>query len=375
MSRIAVLIVAAGKSSRFGGEIPKPYVLLQGKPVVQHSIDAFRAVLPEARLLVVVHPSHGEFVQKLDVDTVAGGEERHHSVERGLEALAEDAPDQVLIHDAARPYVTAALITRIVAALEESPAVIPATAVTDTIKQVQDSIVTQTLPRAQLRAVQTPQGFDYAALCAAYEQLDGSGITDDAMVMEQAGHWVAVIEGDEANRKLTTAHDRRDIHMKETRIGQGVDVHQLYEDAARPLMICGVEVPSKLALRGHSDADVGLHALVDAMLGALGKGDIGQHFPPSDPQWKNADSADFVAEAVRLMQSAGGALINADLTIIGESPKIGPHRAAMQQRVAALLDVAPERINIKATTTEELGFTGRKEGLAAQAVVSIALGG
>jgi len=163
--------------------------------------------------------------------------------------------------------------------------------------------------------------------------------------------------------------------MKETRIGQGVDVHQLYEDAARPLMICGVEVPSKLALRGHSDADVGLHALVDAMLGALGKGDIGQHFPPSDPQWKNADSADFVAEAVRLMQSAGGALINADLTIIGESPKIGPHRAAMQQRVAALLDVAPERINIKATTTEELGFTGRKEGLAAQAVVSIALGG
>jgi 2-C-methyl-D-erythritol 4-phosphate cytidylyltransferase/2-C-methyl-D-erythritol 2,4-cyclodiphosphate synthase len=227
--------------------------------------------------------------------------------------------------------------------------------------------------------VQTPQGFDYAALCAAYASCDPAGATDDAMMMEQAGHAVCVVDGDEKNRKLTTQADlvwmRAMMERVETRSGQGFDVHQLYEDEARKLMICGVEVASPLALRGHSDADVGLHALVDAMLGALGHGDIGQHFPPSDDRWKDVDSADFVAEAVRLMHASGGRLVNADITIIGEVPKIGPYREVMRARVAELLGVEEARVNIKATTTEKLGFTGRKEGLAAQALVNIETGG
>lgn len=373
--RIAVIVVAAGNSSRMGGDVPKPYLMLGGKPVLAHSLERFASHPAIDRLLLVANPEHSKHYDPLkesyDLWVVKGGETRQQSVFAGLDALADNPPDWVLVHDAARPNVSLALIDRVLEGLSSAPAVIPAIAVKDTIK-LQGEAGVQTLNREALRAVQTPQGFHYAELLAAHIAARGKEYTDDAAVCEAAGMPVLLVDGEEGNAKLTTPEDMHRIGgAGEHRIGSGYDVHALIENADRPLMICGVEVPSPLALDGHSDADVGLHALVDALLGAMGEGDIGEHFPPSEARWKNADSADFVAEAMRLVKARGGAVVNADITIIAETPKLMAHKTAMRARVAALLGVKESRVNVKATTTEGLGFIGRKEGIAAQAVVSI----
>lgn len=404
---IAAIIVAAGNSSRLPGAVPKVYRTLQGKPVLEHSIEAFANHPAIRTVLVVANPEHAALYAELKekwqtamsqrkllaqssdseakhgggdlVDkkfwVVRGGASRQDSVFNGLDALADTPPDWVLVHDAARPGVNAELIDRILAKLPDHAAVIPALPVKDTIKQATGELVDATLPREQLHAVQTPQGFHYPELLAAHIAVSGQQLTDDAAVMEAAGIPVALVKGDEACHKLTTPADweRAAPHSAETRVGSGYDVHQLIENEQRPLMICGVEIDSELALKGHSDADVGLHALVDALLGALGEGDIGEHFPPSDEKWKNADSQQFVAHAMTLLSDRGGQVVNADITLIAQVPKFSPHKTAMRQKVAELLCVEPSRVNVKATTTEGLGFTGREEGIAAQAVVMIAL--
>ncbi len=363
--KIAVIIVAAGSSTRMGAGLPKPYRALRGKAVLRHSVDAFAET---GNVVVAINPSHLAMFEQAASGTpwVAGGETRQESVRLALESLADNPPDVVLIHDAARPFVSAALIERVIEALEHHIAVIPAIEVVDTIRHVNGT----TLDRANLRAAQTPQGFHYAEILAAHRAAVGKSLTDDAAVMQASDHAVFMVEGDAQNRKLTTPADWQ-TGENTMRIGQGYDVHRLIEDASRPLMICGVEIESPLALKGHSDADVGLHALVDAILGAIGAGDIGQHFPPSDAKWKNADSSSFVAHALRLMKQQGASISNADITIICERPKITPHRDAMRARVAALLEIEVSQVNIKATTTEGLGFTGRGEGIAAQAVVMV----
>ncbi len=371
---VAVILVAAGSSSRMGGDVPKVYRQLNGKMVIEHSLERFEKHPRISHILVVANPDHAKLYAPLKergISFCAGGKTRQGSVYCGLDALADTPPDWVLVHDAARPNVSAAVIDRVLEALEDAPAAIPAIAVKDTIRDQ-----SQTLSREALRAVQTPQGFHYPELLAAHLATHGTEYTDDAAVMEAAGMPVTLVQGDEVNAKLTTPEDwARLAPAAETRIGQGYDVHALIEDDARPLVLCGVVVPSPLALKGHSDADVGLHALTDALLGAIGQGDIGEHFPPTDDRWKNADSSAFVAEALRLLRARGGRLMNADITIIAETPKLMAHKAAMRARVAELLEVTEDRINIKATTTEGLGFVGRKEGIAAQAVVSVLIGG
>lgn len=376
--KIAVLIVAAGKSSRLPGDRPKPYRLLAGRAVVRHSVEIFTNHPDIATVHVVINPVHrplyDEAVAKLGLSQpIEGGAERQDSVRLGLEALAVQSPDAVLIHDAARPCISVALIDRVIAALKTHDAVIPVIPVNDTIKRVQDGAVSETLPRHELMAVQTPQGFSFSVILAAHRRFAGQAMTDDAALIEAAGGSVVTVEGEVENFKLTNAADWERMYRMETRTGMGFDVHRLTEDAGRPLMLCGVEIASEWALEGHSDADVGLHALTDALLGALAAGDIGQHFPPSDPKWKNADSSAFVAEAMRLLAERGGQLNHADITLICEQPKIGPHRDAMRQKVAGLLHVDASRVSIKATTTEGLGFTGRGEGIAAQAVVTISI--
>jgi 2-C-methyl-D-erythritol 4-phosphate cytidylyltransferase/2-C-methyl-D-erythritol 2,4-cyclodiphosphate synthase len=372
---VAVIVVAAGSSSRMGGDVPKVYRALHGKMVIEHSLELFEKHPRISQILVVANPEHATFYAPLKergVRFCGGGQTRQGSVYCGLDALADNPPDWVLVHDAARPNVSAVVIDRVLAALKNSPAVVPAIAVKDTI-----SDQNQTLARDTLRAVQTPQGFHYPELLAAHLAAHAKEYTDDAAVMEAVGLPVILVDGDEINAKLTTPEDWARIQSRhpEHRVGQGYDVHALIDDAARPLMICGVEVPSALALKGHSDADVGLHALTDALLGAIGQGDIGEHFPPSDDRWKDADSSAFIGEAMRLVRARAGRIVNADITIIAETPKLMAHKATMRAKVAALLGVSEERINIKATTTEGLGFVGRAEGIAAQAVVSIKIGG
>ena len=381
MRRISAILVAAGSGSRMGSAIPKPYLRLGNHKVIEHALTAFIGHEKiTGDVCVVVNPDHRQYYEGLNCETIAGGAARHDSVGAALDYLAtRSPPDLVLIHDAARPFVSAELIDRVIDGLKRHKAVIPAVALVDTIKQVDNrGTVQNTLPREQLRAIQTPQGYDYRALCQAYHDHSTEGITDDAMLMERAGHEIQTVEGDTRNRKLTEPADWEQMQAMITSsyrssIGQGYDVHALIEDEARPLMIGGINIVGAFALDGHSDADVALHALVDALLGAIGQGDIGTHFPPSEDRWKNADSALFVREALRLLQHHGGRIGNVDLTIIAESPKIGPYRAAMQTNISQLLACDPSRVNVKATTTEGLGFTGRREGIAAQAIALIEL--
>jgi 2-C-methyl-D-erythritol 4-phosphate cytidylyltransferase/2-C-methyl-D-erythritol 2,4-cyclodiphosphate synthase len=295
---------------------------------------------------------------------------------RGLEALAADAPDWVLIHDGARPGLDAGLIDRVLVGLAEAPGVIPALPVADTLKRLDaQGRIVATVSRTQLATVQTPQGFRFAAILAAHRAARGQELTDDAAVMERAGHAVLTVPGSAANAKVTTGDDlaRLEQSLLETRVGQGFDVHRF--TAGDHVMLCGVAVPHTHRLLGHSDADVALHAATDAILGAIGAGDIGAHFPPSDPTYKDAPSERFLMHAMRLLRARGGALVHLDITIVCERPKIGPHRARMAARVAEIAGVAPARISVKATTTEGLGFTGRGEGIAAQATATVKVPG
>ena len=373
--RIAAILVAAGSGSRFGGEVPKQFGMLAGKPVIRHAAEA---LLPHVGALQPVGeagPIGAALAGLGALPAVPGGATRQASVAAGLAALAGYAPDVVLVHDAARPFLPPGTIAALLAALESHGAAIPAVPVADTLKRVADGRIAATVPRDGLHRAQTPQAFRYALLRALHDA-GGDGATDDASLLEAAGHPVAVVPGADDNIKLTYAEDRVRLERVllpalQPRVGTGFDVHAMAP--GRALVLCGVAVPHELGLAGHSDADVGIHALCDAIYGALAEGDIGRHFPPSEAAWKDADSARFLVHAAGRIAARGGVLANADVTLVCERPKITPHAPAMIARLAALLGVDAGRVSVKATTTERLGFTGRGEGIAAQAAVMVLL--
>ncbi len=385
MPGTAVIIVAAGRGQRFGTELPKQYAALAGATVIRKTLEVFTAHGEVTHIQPVIDPDFAqEFAAAADgIETlapVAGGATRQASVRAGLAALAGVAPDVVLIHDAARPYVTTAIIDAVLDALNDAPGAIPALPVVDTLKRAGADGIETTVPRDGLWRAQTPQGFRYAKIFSAHETFADDNMTDDAALMEAAGQRVLIVPGDENNLKVTTQDDLRRMEelmsphqsgpsLSDIRTGSGYDVHRI--GSGTGMILCGVEIACDMSLVGHSDADVGLHAVTDAILGAIAKGDIGSHFPPSDPQWRGASSDRFLKHAVELMQADGYVLGNVDLTIICERPKIGPHRDRMRARLAEICGVRPDRVSVKATTTERLGFTGRGEGIAAEAVVTV----
>ena len=382
MSSCVALVVAAGRGTRLGGALPKQYLDLGGKMLLRHALDSLTRHRGISAVRVVFDPGDTAYYEQatLGLDLlppVAGGAKRQDSVRLGLESLTALNPARVLVHDGARPFLAAGLVDRVLAALDESPAAIPALPLRDTVKRGAGGVVTQTVERADLWRAQTPQGFRYKDILAAHRGVIGQDLPDDAAVAERAGLPVRLIEGSEDNIKVTTADDLAraarilSARLGDVRTGQGFDVHAF--GPGDHVWLCGVKVPHDRALIGHSDADAGLHALTDAILGALGAGDIGVHFPPSDAQWRGAPSHKFLRHAAELVKQAGGAISHVDVTLICERPKIGPHRAAMVKRVAEILELDPKRVSVKATTTEQLGFTGRGEGIAAQAVATLRL--
>ena len=379
MTTCAALIVAAGRGQRFGGNLPKQYAPLRGEKLLRRTLRAFSGHPKIGQVVVAIHPddaaSFAEAAQGfVNVTSVHGGATRQESVRLGLEAIAKAAPDLVLIHDGARPMTSAALIDSVIGGLATAEGVLPVMPVIDTLKRVDGAgVVGETVSREQLVRAQTPQGFRFSAILKAHRTFAGEALTDDAAVLERAGHRVTTVPGDDANIKVTTMDDlaRLSAALTETRIGQGFDVHKFGPGDA--VMLCGLKVPHTQGLIGHSDADVALHAGTDAILGAIGAGDIGQHFPPTDPKWRGAASDKFLKHAHDLWLERGGTLVHLDFTIICERPKVGPYRAAMVAAVARILGVTEDRISVKATTTEGLGFTGRQEGIAAQAVATVKL--
>src|SRR5579875_3287608 len=382
MTAIYALVVAAGRGTRFGGAVPKQYLPLGGRSLLAYSLAAF-ARHPRIRgVLTAIRPEDRLLFERaaagLDLlPPVAGGPARQDSVRLGLEALAVHRPDRVLIHDGARPFPDRPLIDRVIAALDRAPAAIPALPVGDTIKRVADGRVRATLDRSRLWRAQTPQGFHFEAILAAHRAARGRDLTDDAAVAEAAGLAPLVVAGSEDNLKVTTAADLAAaerllaLQRADIRVGQGFDVHPF--GPGERVWICGVAIPHEAGLVGHSDADVGLHAATDAILGAIAAGDIGMHFPPGDPRWRGAPSEQFLRHAAALVGARGGVIAALDVTIICERPKIAPHRAAMIDTLARILDIAPSRVSVKATTTEKLGFIGRGEGIAAQALATVRL--
>ena len=368
------LIVAAGRGHRAGGGLPKQYRLLGGQPVLRRTVEAFLAHPAVDAVQVVIHsddrPLYDAAIAGLPLAApITGGTTRQESVRLGLEAI--DA-DRVLIHDAARPFIAHDVIDRVLAALDTDDGAVPALAVSDSLRRGARHIEAE-VERDGLFRVQTPQGFRFEAIRAAHRAATAEA-TDDAAVLRMAGGRVALVEGDEANMKLTTESDfaRAAAGLAAamtSRTGMGFDVHRF--GPGDHVWLCGVKVPHSHGLIGHSDADVGLHALTDAVLGAIGEGDIGQHFPPSDPQWKGAASDRFLAHAAGLVAARDGRIDHVDVTIIAELPKVGPHRDVMRQRIADILRLPLAAISVKATTTEGLGFTGRGEGIAAQAVATL----
>ncbi len=382
MTTIA-LIVAAGRGVRAGGNVPKQYRPIAGIPLLRRTVTAFvhHPNVDAVKVMIGAGDDEAYADALAGLDLLApgtGGVSRQETVRLGLESLATGvAPDKILIHDAARPFVSPQVIDRVIEALDTTPGALPGIAVADTLKRVEAGRVLDTVSRDGLFRAQTPQGFRFPDILAAHRQASGSELTDDAAVAERAGLTVAAVDGSEDNVKITTPEDfaraERAIQTGggEVRIGQGFDVHRFAPD--RSLRLCGVDIPHELGLAGHSDADVALHAVTDAILGAVACGDIGTHFPPSDAQWRDADSRRFVEFAVTCVTERGGGLRHIDLTLICQAPKIGPHRTAMQASLAAMTGLEPGRVNIKATTTEGLGFTGRGEGIAAQAVATVHL--
>jgi 2-C-methyl-D-erythritol 4-phosphate cytidylyltransferase/2-C-methyl-D-erythritol 2,4-cyclodiphosphate synthase len=371
--RTAAVIVAAGQGLRAGQPLPKQFALWRGKPVVRHSAEALAAagIAP----IVVAIPEGAETIAAAalagisGIRLVSGGVTRQQSVRNALEALEGDAPALVLIHDAARPGLDQPVIARLLAALAASPGAIPVLPVVDSLTHAEGARMGAPAAREALRRVQTPQAFRYPAILAAHRAWRGETTAgDDAQVAQAAGLEVALVEGDEALLKLTFAADFTAAPLP-IRVGTGFDVHRLAE--GEELWLCGVRIAHPRGLSGHSDADVAIHALVDAILGALGNGDIGSHFPPSDPEWRGASSDRFLRHAAKLAAEAGYAIGNVDLTIICEAPRIGPHREAMRARLAELLGCEVSAVSVKATTTERLGFAGREEGIAVQAAATL----
>ncbi|WP_072391141.1 bifunctional 2-C-methyl-D-erythritol 4-phosphate cytidylyltransferase/2-C-methyl-D-erythritol 2,4-cyclodiphosphate synthase [Hyphomicrobium sp. CS1GBMeth3] len=390
----AALIVAAGRGTRAGRgpeDVPKQYALLAGCPVLAHTIAAFRASPLVSSITVVIHPDDAELYaagapkdEPRLTAPVTGGATRQDSVRLGLEALATAAPDFVLIHDAARPLLTPDVIARVHAALAAHDGAIAAEPLADTLKRdTGRGTIADTVPRAGLWRAQTPQGFRFAPILAAHQRAAAEGaplaFTDDAAIAEWAGLGVALVAGSTQNLKITTAEDmamaerllRSAAPAYEPRIGTGFDVHAFCD--GDHVWLAGVRIPHDRGLLGHSDADAPLHALTDALLGAIGDGDIGQHFPPSDPAWKGAPSRLFLEDAARRIAARGGRITNVDVTILCEEPRIGPHRDAMRAVIAEVLGIDVTRVAVKATTTERLGFTGRKEGIAALASATVLL--
>ncbi len=386
---IAALIVAAGRGTRAGGDLPKQYAEIAGAPVLWYTIKAFAAAEGVTDIQVVIHPDDAEHYGRA-VPTnggklwppVPGGATRQASVLAGLEAMHGLSPTYVLIHDAARPFVPRRCIAGVIDALAHHAGAIAAVPVADTLKREQSGqTISATIDRAGLWAAQTPQGFRFGDILAAHRRAAAEGLThftDDAAVAEWAGLDVVLVGCDSANIKLTTADDLAAAVRRlapampfETRTGTGFDVHRFAPGSS--VWLCGVEIPHDARLDGHSDADVGLHALTDALLGAIGDGDIGQHFPPSDPRWKGAASHLFLADAARRVRDRGGRIVNVDVTLLCEAPRVGPHREAMRRAIASILAIDVSRVGVKATTTEGLGFTGRREGIAAMASASVAL--
>lgn len=386
---VAVVIVAAGRGERAGQscEGPKQYRLIGGKPVLRHTLETFLANPRIGRIVVAIHPDDEELFAEAASDlssrvvAVQGGASRQLSTRLALLAMADPAPRTVLIHDGVRPFIDADLIDRVIFATEQGQGALPALPIAETLKRADPAGgVETTVSRAGLHAAQTPQGFPYAPILAAHERAFSQGrddFTDDAAIAEWAKIPVRIVTGSVDNIKLTWARDialadqrlARAITFPDVRTGNGYDVHSFTMGDA--VILCGVRIPHDKRLSGHSDADVGLHALTDALLATCGAGDIGTHFPPSDPQWKGAASHIFVEHAAKTVRQAGGRIANADITLICEAPKVGPHREAMTAAIAAMLGIAESRVSIKATTNEKLGFIGREEGIAAIATATV----
>lgn len=370
----AAIITAAGRGTRAGGGEPKQWRLLQGRPVLAHTLDAFAGF---DRIILTVHPDDmGQAIQHFagSVTIITGGDTRAASVRNALTSLEGSPITHVLIHDGARPLVSEAVIQGVIDALQSgAPAAAPALPVTDALWRGEDNTVTGTAPREGLFRAQTPQGFSLAQISKSHRD-HPQDAADDVELARKSGIPVTITPGDEDNLKITWPEDftraERILggHM-DIRLGNGFDVHAL--GPGDHVWLCGVQIPHTHGLIGHSDADVGMHALTDAIYGAMSEGDIGRHFPPSDPQWKGADSAIFLAHAANLARSRGFRIGNADVTLICEAPKIGPHAQAMQARLAEIMDLDPTRISVKATTSEQLGFTGRREGIAALATCTL----
>lgn len=382
MSSCIALVVAAGRGTRLGAPLPKQYLPLGGVAVLRHSVTTLLDHPRIGGVCVVIHPDdrphYDEAVAGLDLlPPIAGGAQRQDSVRNGIEGLAAKMPDLVLIHDGARPFLGRPVIDRVLAALSDHPGAIAALPERDTVKRGEAGLIAETVDRTMLWRAQTPQGFHFAAIRAAHRAAAGLELSDDAAVAERAGLPVALVEGSEDNFKVTTMDDlaraerRLATGLGDIRTGQGFDVHAFGPGDC--VWLCGIEVPHSHGLVGHSDADVGLHALTDALLGAIAAGDIGVHFPPSDAAWRGAPSHRFLRHAADLVAAAGGVIAHVDVTLICESPKIGPHRDTMTARIAEILKVDRSRVSVKATTTEKLGFTGRAEGIAAQAIATVRL--
>jgi len=384
---VAAVVVAGGRGLRAGGDVPKQYREIAGEPVIRPALAAFLTHPQVGAVQPVIHARDASAfraatagLQNL-LPPVLGGATRQASVRAGLEALAPRSPGIVLIHDAARPFLTDALIGRAIVAAKANGAAVPAIAIADTVKKIDDAAhVTETLDRSHLRTVQTPQAFDFSLIVAAHRRAAAAGredFTDDAALAEWAGHQVSVFEGEAGNVKLTTNEDfvraesLRQAALTDVRTGNGFDVHAFAD--GDHIMLGGVRIPHSRGVTGHSDADVALHALVDAILGALAEGDIGTHFPPSDPQWKGASSDRFLAFACERVRARRGMIAHLDVTVVCEAPRVSPHRDAMRARIAAIAGIAVDRVAVKATTSERLGFTGRGEGIVAMATATVRL--
>lgn len=386
MAQVAAVVVAAGQGLRAGGEIPKQFRRIAGETLLERALSAFAEAPDVTFVQPVIRPDDVDLVRRLTsgmnvLEPVAGGATRQASVRAGLEALASCAPDIVLVHDAARPFASASLITRAIAAAEKTGAAIPALPVTDTVKRIDSTgTIEATLDRNSIRLVQTPQAFAFPALFDAHRRALAQGrddFTDDAALAEWAGIKVSVFAGEPGNIKFTTPEDFaraeaiQSAGLGDVRTGSGLDVHAF--GPGDHVTLGGIRIPHIQALTGHSDADVALHALTDAILGALADGDIGAHFPPSDPQWRGASSDRFLTFAVERVRMRGGRIAHLDLTIVCEAPRIGEHRDRMRANIANLAGIRIERVGVKATTSEKLGFTGRGEGIAAYATATIRL--
>lgn len=387
--RIIALLVAAGAGERMQSDVPKAYMHLGDKTLLYRAARTFMEHPGIDGVRVVIRRDHHSLykraIENLSLfPCVIGGDRRQDSVRLGLESIAHRNPEAVLIHDVARPLASPALITRVLDGLKQAPAVIPAIPVNDTLKRAINGKVQETISREDVFSVQTPQGFHFSTLLEAHRAFAKDTFTDDAALMEKAGEKVLLVEGDPDNVKITTQKDMERMTAllsldTETRVGHGYDVHRLIaHDSETPLSqqnikLCGIKIPFTHHLEGHSDADVALHALVDAILGALSEGDIGEHFPTDDRKWQGAESGRFLLHAYEMLKNRGGDLVHLDLTIVCERPKISPHRESMRNHIAQLLKITPDRVSVKATTTEKLGFEGRSEGISAQAVVTVRL--